>query len=411
MLGFMQTPSTQAITAKFAILSPLLDERARRLWAAAEARAIGRGGISQVAEATGLSRATIRAGLQELARPVAAPELQTPVERVRRPGGGRKPLGVHDPHLLRALETLVDPVTRGDPMSLLRWTCKSAAKLAAALQTQGHVVSERTVNRLLHDLGYSLQANRKTLEGRAHPDRDAQFQYINRRAKTFQRQGQPVVSVDTKKKELVGQFRHSGREWYPQRQPEEVQGHDFPNEALGKVIPYGVYDEATNSGWVSVGIDHDTAAFAVETVRRWWRYMGSKVYPRAKRLLITADGGGSNGSRCRLWKVELQQLADEIGLHISVCHFPPGTSKWNKIEHRMFCHITENWRGRPLVSREVVVNLIGHTTTKTGLAIRSELDENRYPTGREVTAQQMESLAIKQDKFHGEWNYTIQPRA
>jgi hypothetical protein len=411
MLGFMQNPSTQAITAKFAILSPLLDERARRLWAAAEARAIGRGGISQVAEATGLARATIRAGLQELARPVAAPAPQTPVERVRCPGGGRKPLGVHDPHLLRALETLVDPVTRGDPMSLLRWTCKSAAKLAAALQTQGHVVSERTVNRLLHDLGYSLQANRKTLEGRAHPDRDAQFQYINRRAKTFQRQGQPVVSVDTKKKELVGQFRNSGCEWPPQGQPEEVQGHDFPNEALGKVIPYGVYDEATNTGWVSVGIDHDTAAFAVETVRRWWRYMGSKVYPRAKRLLITADGGGSNGSRCRLWKVELQQLADEIGLHISVCHFPPGTSKWNKIEHRMFCYITENWRGRPLVSREVVINLIGHTTTKTGLAIRSELDENRYPTGREVTAQQMESLAIKQDKFHGEWNYTIQSRA
>lgn len=410
MLGFMQNPSTQAITGKFAILSPRLDERARRLWAAAEARAIGRRGISQVAEATGLSRATIRAGLQELARPVAAPEPQPPVERVRRPGGGRTPLGVHDPHLLRALETLVDPVTRGDPMSLLRWTCKSAAKLAAALQTQGHVVSERTVNRLLHDLGYSLQANRKTLEGRAHPDRDAQFQYINRRAKTFQRQGQPVVSVDTKKKELVGQFRQSGREWHPQGQPEEVQVHDFPNEALGKVIPYGVYDEATNTGWVSVGIDHDTAAFAVETVRRWWRYMGSKVYPRAKRLLITADGGGSNGSRCRLWKVELQQLADEIGLHISVCHFPPGTSKWNKIEHRMFCYITENWRGRPLVSREVVVNLIGHTTTKTGLAIRSALDENRYPTGREVTAQQMESLAIKQEKFHGEWNYTLQPR-
>ena len=279
MLGFMQTPSTQAITAKFAILSPLLDERARRLWAAAEARAIGRGGISQVAEATGLSRATIRAGVQELARPVAAPEPQTPVERVRRPGGGRKPLGVHDPHLLRALETLVDPVTRGDPMSLLRWTCKSAAKLAAALQTQGHVVSERTVNRLLHDLGYSLQANRKTLEGRAHPDRDAQFQYINRRAKAFQGQGQPVVSVDTKKKELVGQFRNSGREWHPQGQPEEVQVHDFPNEALGKVIPSGVYDEATNSGWVSVGIDHDTAAFAVETVRRWWAVHGKQGLP------------------------------------------------------------------------------------------------------------------------------------
>ena len=406
----MQNPSTQAIAAKFAILSPLLDERARRLWAAVEARAIGRGGISQVAEATRLSRATIRAGLQELAHPRSTTVPQAPMERVRRPGGGRKPLGAHDPHLVRALETLLDPVTRGDPMSLLRWTCKSAAKLAAALQTQGHVVSERTVNRLLHDLGYSLQANRKTLEGRAHPDRDAQFQYINRRAKVFQKQGQPVISVDTKKKELVGQFRQSGREWHPQGQPEEVQVHDFPNEALGKVIPYGVYDEVTNSGWVSVGIDHDTAEFAVETVRRWWRHMGSTVYPRAKRLLITADGGGSNGSRCRLWKVELPRLADESGLRIAVCHFPPGTSKWNKIEHRMFCHITENWRGRPLVSREVVVNLIGHTTTKTGLAIRSELDENHYPTGREVTAQQMESLAIKQDKFHGDWNYTIQPR-
>jgi len=332
------------------------------------------------------------------------------VERVRRPGGGRKPLGAHDPHLVRALETLVDPVTRGDPMALLRWTCKSAAKLAVALQTQGQAVSERTVNRLLHDLGYSLQSNRKTLEGRAQPDRDAQFQYINRRAKAFQQQGQPVVSVDTKKKELVGQFRNGGHEWHPQGQPEEVEVHDFPDKVMGKVIPYGVYDEATNTGWVSVGIDHDTAEFAVATVRRWWQHMGSQVYPQAKRLLITADGGGSNGSRCRLWKVELQRLADEIGLRISVCHFPPGTSKWNKIEHRMFCHITENWRGRPLVSREVVVNLIGHTTTQTGLAIRSALDENRYPTGREVTAQQMESLSMKQDKFHGEWNYTIQPR-
>jgi hypothetical protein len=305
---------------------------------------------------------------------------------------------------------LVDPVTRGDPMSLLRWTCKSAAKLAAALQTQGQAVSERTVNRLLHDLGYSLQSNRKTLEGRAHPDREAPFQSINRRAKAFQKQGQLVISVDTKKKELVGQFRHGGREWYPQGQPEEVQGHDVPDKVLGKVMPYGVDDEATNSGWGSVGIDHDTAEFAVETVRRWWRHMGSQVYPQAKRWLITADGGGSNGSRCRLWKVEVQRLADEIGLRISVCHFPPGTSKWKKIEHRMFCYSTENWRGRPLVSREVVVNLIGHTTTKTGLAIRSALDETCYPTGREVTAQQMESLSMKQDKFHGEWNYTIQPR-
>jgi hypothetical protein len=406
----MQHSITQAIAAKFAILQPLLDERARRLWAAVEARAIGRGGISAVTEATGVSRATIRAGLRELAHPDTSAAPQVPVARVRRQGGGRKPLRAHDPPLIGALETLLDPVTRGDPMSLLRWTCKSAAKLAAALQTQGHRVSERTVNRLLHALGYSLQANRKMLEGCAHPDRDAQFQYINRRAKAFQKQRQPVISVDTKKKELVGQFRHGGREWHPHGQPAEVNVHDFPDKVVGKVIPYGVYDEATNTGWVSVGIDHDTAAFAVETIRRWWRHMGHQVYPQGKRLLITADGGGSNGSRCRLWKVELQRLADEIGLRISVCHFPPGTSKWNKIEHRMCCHITENWRGRPLVSREVVVNLIGHTTTQTGLAIQSEVDENRYPTGREVTVQQMESLAIKPEKFHGEWNYTIDPR-
>jgi hypothetical protein len=316
----------------------------------------------------------------------------------------------HDPRLLGALESFVDPVTRGDPMGPLRWTCKSAARLAAELQNQGHVVSERTVNRLLHNLGYSLQSNRKTLEGSAHPDRDAQFHYINQRVQAFQRQRQPVVSVDTKKKELVGQFRNGGREWYPMGQPEQVKVHDFPDEELGKVIPYGVYDMATNTGWVSVGVDHDTAEFAVETLRRWWRHMGRPVYPKAKRLLITADGGGSNGSRYRLWKVELQRLADEIGLRIAVCHFPPGTSKWNKIEHRMFCHITENWRGRPLVSREVVVNLIGHTTTKAGLAIRAELDANSYPTGRAVTDQQMEGLAIKRDQFHGEWNYTLEPR-
>jgi DNA-binding phage protein len=410
MIELMPNPITQTIAAKFAILRPLLDERARRLWAAVEARAIGRGGISWVAEATGLSRPTIRAGLQELAGPVLATSPQATTERVRCPGGGRKPLGTRDPHLVQALETLVDPVTRGDPMSLLRWTCKSAAQLAAALRTQGHPVSERTVNRLLHDLGYSLQSNRKTLEGSAHPDRDAQFQYINRRAKTFQKQGQPVVSVDTKKKELVGQFRNGGCEWSPLGQPEEVEVHDFPSKTLGKVIPYGVYDEATNTGWVSVGVDHDTAEFAVETVRRWWRQMGSQAYPKATRLLITADGGGSNGSRCRLWKVELQGLADETGLRISVCHFPPGTSKWNTIEHRMFCHITENWRGRPLVSHDVVVNLIGHTTTTTGLVIQSALDEHRYPTGREVTAEQMASLALKQEKFHGEWNYTLSPR-
>ena len=295
----MQNPTSETIAAKFIRLRPLLDERARRMWAAVEARAMGRGGMSRVAEATGLSRVTIRAGLQELALADHGSGPQAPPARLRRRGGGRKPLSLHDPHLLHVLETLVDPVTRGDPMSLLRWTCKSASQLAAALRAQGHPVSERTVNRLLHDLGYSLQSNRKVLEGSTHPDREAQFQYINRRAKAFQQQRQPVISVDTKKKELVGQFRNGGREWSPQGQPEEVEIHDFPSKTLGKVIPYGVYDETTNTGWVSVGVDHDTAEFAVETVRRWWRHMGSQTYPKAKRLLITADGGGSNGSRCR----------------------------------------------------------------------------------------------------------------
>jgi transposase len=407
----MQNSLTQAIAVKFDSLAPLLDERTRRRWAAVEARALGRGGIMRVAEATGLSRATIRAGVGELDAPGGGEDQEASNERIRRAGGGRRTMVEGDPRLLQALERLVDPMTRGDPMSPLRWTCKSATRLAAELQDQGHAVSERTVNRLLHALGYSLQSNRKTLEGRQHPDRDARFQYLNRRVKAFQRQGQPVVSVDTKKKELVGKFRNGGREWQPLGQPERVKGHDFPDEALGKVIPYGVYDMAANTGWVSVGVDHDTAEFAVETLRRWWHHMGHEAYPQATRLLITADGGGSNGSRCRLWKVELQKLADELGLQLSVCHFPPGTSKWNKIEHRMFCHITENWRGRPLVSREVVVNLIGHTTTKTGLAIRSALDENRYPTGREITDQQMGGLSLKREQFHGEWNYTIKPRS
>jgi hypothetical protein len=409
-MDFMRGSTVQAIRTKYESLAPILDERARRLWAATEARSIGWGGISQVSEATGLSRITIKSGLTELGLPATPSDREVARHRVRRPGGGRKALVDHDPDLLRDLETLVDPVTRGDPMSPLRWTCKSAAKLAVELQARGHAASERSVNRFLHGLGYSLQSNRKTIEGKGHPDRDAQFQYINRRAKTFQRQGQPVVSVDAKKKELVGQFRNGGREWQPQGQPEEVDVYDFVKKDLGKAIPYGVYDQTSDSGWVSVGVDHDTAEFAVETLRRWWRNMGHWVYPHAERLLITADGGGSNGTRCRLWKVELQGLADETGLRISVCHFPPGTSKWNKIEHRMFCHITENWRGRPLVSREVVVNLIGHTTTKSGLAIRSELDEGSYPTGRKVSDEQMEELSIKREKFHGEWNYSILPR-
>jgi transposase len=406
----MQNAMTQAIQSRFEALAPFLDERTRRLWAAVEARVIGRGGLTRVAEATGLSQTTIHAGLQELDARNTSGLHNMPHERLRRPGGGRKSLVEHAPHLLKALEALVDPVTRGDPMGPLCWTCKSAARLATELQNQGYAVSERSINRLLHALGYSLQSNRKTLEGSDHPDRDAQFQYINRRVKAFQRQRQPVVSVDTKKKELIGPFRNGGQEWGPKGQPEPVQVHDFPDPKVGKVIPYGVYDMATNTGWVSVGIDHDTAEFAVDTIRRWWSCMGRLAYPRAQRLLITADGGGSNGSRNRLWKMELQKLADDIGLRISVCHFPPGTSKWNKIEHCMFCHITENWRGRPLVSREVVINLIGHTTTQTGLEILSELNEHSYPTGREVTEQQMQSLSIKRDKFHGEWNYTLVPR-
>ena len=399
------------LRSKFVVLRPVLDERARRLWAATEARAIGRGGIARVVEATGMSRGTVRAGLKELDSDVVSePSGEAPSGRLRRPGGGRKRVTDLDPELVTALERQLEPMTRGDPESPLRWTCNSAARLADRLTVEGHRVSERTVNRLLHDLGYSLQANRKTLEGRQHPDRDAQFRRIDRRVRAFQRLGQPVVSVDTKKKEVVGQYRNGGRDWRPKGDPEAVNVHDFPDPELGKAIPYGVYDLTANAGWVSVGIDHDTAAFAVETLRRWWWQMGRPLYPDAGRLLITADGGGSNSSRNRLWKLELQQLADELGLKVSVAHFPPGTSKWNKIEHRMFCHITQNWRGRPLVSYQVIVKLIAATTTGTGLTIRSDLDENSYPLGVKVTDDQMDGLAIRRDPFHGEWNYTLTPR-
>ena len=397
----------ESIKIKFETLQPLLDERTRRIWAAVEAKALGRGGISRVAEATGMSRTTVRSGLRELETGTV---VVAPGERQRRPGGGRKRVTERDPQLAAALERKLDPVTRGDPMGPLRWTCSSAARLAEELRSEGHAVSERTVNRLLHALGYSLQANRKTLEGRQHPDRDAQFLHINRSVQQFQSRGEPVVSVDAKKKELLGRYRNGGREWHRQGEPEEVAVHDFQDPELGKAIPYGVYDLTANAGWVSVGVDHDTAEFAVETLRRWWREMGRVAYPGAERVLVTADGGGSNSSRSRLWKLELQGLADESGLRVSVCHFPPATSKWNKIEHRMFSYITQNWRGRPLVSREVVVNLIGAVRTKGGLTIRSELDENSYATGKKVTDEQMKSLSIKRDSFHGEWNYTLSPR-
>src|SRR5712692_1715376 len=398
----------KSLQEKYELLCPELDERGRRLWAASEALALGRGGIVTVAQATGLGERTIRRGQRELRRPAVSVAVAS--RRVRQPGGGRKRLVDEDPQVVGALEALVEPTARGDPRSPLRWTCKSTRRLAAELTRQGHRLSHTKVAQLLEGLGYSLQGLRKTKEGATHPDRNAQFEYINEQVQVFQRRGQPVVSVDTQKKELVGDFAHGGREYQPKGHPEKVRVYDFVDKDLGKAIPYGIYDLTANCGWVSVGLDHDTAKFAVATLRRWWHQMGRKVYRKARELLLTADGGGSNGSRCRLWKVELQRLADETGLTIMVCHFPPGTRKWNKIEHRMFCHINENWRGRPLVSREVVVNLIGHTTTKTGLAIRSALDEHSYPTGREVTAEQMESLALKQEKFHGEWNYTLRPR-
>lgn len=396
------------LQTKFEALRPLMSERLRRHWAAAEARALGRGGIATIVRATGLSRNTIVCGMAELG---LSQEESTPEStRTRRLGGGRKPVIETDPTLLQDLEALVEPSTRGDPMSPLRWTCKSTRKLAQELQGKGHRVGERTVARLLHDLDYSLQANRKTREGNSHPDRNRQFAYINAQVRAFQERGQPVVSIDTKKKELIGDFCNKGREWQPKGTPEEVRIHDFPDPNLGKAIPYGVYDMTMNQGWVSVGIDHDTARFATATLRRWWYRMGSPVYPKAQALLVTSDGGGSNGSRNRLFKVAVQDLADEIALPISICHFPPGTSKWNKIEHRMFCHITETWRGRPLQSLEVIINLIGNTTTQTGLCIHAELDTHAYATGLKVSDEELAALHITKEPFHGEWNYTISPR-
>jgi hypothetical protein len=403
----MHTTSIPALRTKFEALLPVMDERVRRQWAAAEALALGYGGISAVAVATGLARNTIAAGIAELRDRTDDHE---PTPTIRRPGAGRKPLTTLDPELLHALDCLVDPATRGDPDSPLRWTCKSTRKLADELTRQGHPISDRTVAHLLRQTGYSLQANRKTREGGAHPDRNAQFEYLNDQVRRRQQRGQPVISVDTKKKELVGDFRNGGREWQPSGQPEEVRVHDFQDKELGKAIPYGVYDVTNNQGWVSVGITHDTAYFAAATIRRWWQKMGAARFPRARGMLITADGGGSNGVRARLWKVALQELADEVGLPLSVCHFPPGTSKWNKIEHRLFCYITQNWRGRPLVSREAIVSLIGKTTTEAGLRVEAELDTNDYPTGIKVTDEELAAVNLKRAGFHGEWNYTISPR-
>jgi transposase len=393
------------IKVRYEALRPRLDERARRLLAAAESQAIGPGGISAVSRATGVSRRVIRHGMAELQEPAALSP-----GRIRRAGGGRKKAVERDPTFKTDLEKLLESTTRGDPEAPLRWTCKSLRKLTAELQRLHHRVSHQVVADLLHDLGYSLQANRKTKEGANHPDRNAQFEHLNAKVKWCLSRQEPVISVDTKKKELVGDFKNGGRELRPKGEPEKVRVHDFIDPELGRATPYGIYDIGRNSGWVSVGVDHDTAEFAVETIRRWWRSMGQPTYPRAKRLLITADSGGSNGSRLRLWKWELQQFADETGLRIAVCHFPPGTSKWNKIEHRLFSFITQNWRGKPLISLQAIVSLIAATTTATGLRVHSELDTAAYESGIKVSDQAIAQVKLRRDKFHGDWNYEIQPR-
>jgi transposase len=396
----------KAIRLRYEALDPLLDERARRRFVAAEALSAGHGGIAAVARITGVARSTIGRGLKEIRGPVVDP---TPRGRVRRAGGGRKPLIVTDATLLDDLQALLEPVTRGDPMAPLRWTAKSLRNLAKGLQELGHRISHDSVAALLRGLGYSLQVNRKTLEGAGHPDRDAQFHYINEQVKQALAASEPAISVDTKKKELVGDFKNAGREYRPKGQPEEVRVHDFVIPELGRAAPYGVYDIADNAGWVSVGIDHDTGAFAVNSIRRWWQTMGRKRYPDARKLLINADGGGSNGSRVRLWKRELQALADELNLEITVCHLPPGTSKWNKIEHRLFSFISQNWRGRPLVCHQTIVQLIAATTTEAGLTVQSEIDTNSYPKGIKVSDAEMQALNLHRHDFHGEWNYTIKP--
>jgi len=393
------------LVAKWATMGAVLDERGRRLWAAAESVAVGDGGDSVVSAATGLARATIRSGRAELAAGVTASH------RIRRAGAGRPGIDLTQPGIAEALDRLVEPLLRGDPESPLRWTCKSTAKLASALTTQGFRVSATTVGRLLRDLGYRMHALEKAREGAAHPDRHAQFAHINATATAFMAAGQPVISVDTKKKALVGDFTIGGREWQPTGAPERVRVHDFPGDAVGKAIPYGVYDMARNEAWVSVGRDHDTPAFAVASIRQWWTMMGRRAYPTAEALYITADAGGSHGYRARGWKLALQRLADDLRITIHVSHFPPGTSKWNKVEHRLFCHITQNWRGRPLRTFETVVELIGHTRTAAGLRVKAKLDKRRYKTGVVVTAAEMRQLALHRHAFHGDWNYELRPRS
>jgi hypothetical protein len=392
-----------ALEEKYQDLFQHLDERQRRLVAAADSQQLGRGGISAVSRATGLSRPTLYKGVRELT------EEPLPTGWVRRSGGGRKRVETVDPLVVRDLEFLIEPTTRGDPMSPLRWTSMSTRNLAEALGKKGHSVSHQTVAELLRGLEYSLQGTAKVNEGAQHADRDDQFKYINRTTKRYLRAGWPVISVDTKKKELVGQYSKAGKEWRPKGRPEKVNVHDFPDPNVSKAVPYGVYDVGQDLGWVNVGTDHDTATFAVESIRRWWKRMGLPLYPNAKQLLICADGGGSNGHRIRLWKAEIQRLATEMALKITVCHFPPGTSKWNKIEHRLFSHITMNWRGRPLVSHDVVVKLIGSTKTKSGLKVKARLDKRKYPKGLKVSDAQMKALNLKPHKFHGDWNYTLEP--
>jgi hypothetical protein len=395
-----------ALTRKLLPVWPLLDERTRRIMAASEAISLGYGGVSLVRRACGLSRKAIAKGIREIQ------EGEAPSEgRIRRPGAGRKTITVCDPGLLVALEEMIDSETRGDPESPLRWICKSTRKIASELGRKKHPVSHMKVAQILHDLNYSLQSNRKTEEGADHPDRDAQFRHINAKVKKCLTQGVPVISVDTKKKELIGNYDNAGQQWLPAKQPIKVEGHDFPSPEVPRAYPYGIYDVGRNAGFVNVGTDHDTGAFAVASIRGWWRHEGRRLYPGTRMILITADGGGSNGSRLRLWKLELQRFADEIGLALSICHFPPGTSKWNKIEHRLFSFISSNWRGEPLRNYETIVHLIARTTTAKGLKVTCRLDRRKYPNGRKVTDEEMRRVCIERNTFHGDWNYVIKPRA